>query len=114
MIGEVTREGVYTIPDERVNVLEAIGLAGGLSIYARKENVMVIRENNGKREFARLDLTKPDLLKSPYYFLQQNDIIIVDQTRNKAAINDQLTMRNISITTSIISTIALVYSIFRR
>jgi len=68
IIGEVTREGPIIIPNEKVNIFEAIGLAGGLTIYARRENVMVIREFNGKREFARLDLTNPEVFKSPYFF----------------------------------------------
>lgn len=114
LLGEVLREGVYTVPNERVNVFEAIGLAGGLTIYAKKENVMVIREVNGKREFARLDLTSPKVFQSPYYFLQQNDLVIVEQTRTKLSNSDQTTARNISLATSIISTLAFLYTIFRQ
>ena len=113
LLGEVNREGIYTIPNERVNVLEAIGLAGGLNVYAKRENVTVIREANGKREFARLDLTSPEVFKSPYYFLQQNDMVLVEQTRTKAAASDQITVRNISLATSIISTLAFLYTVLR-
>jgi polysaccharide export outer membrane protein len=113
LLGEVTREGVYTVPNERINVFEAIGLAGGLTIFARRENVMVIREVNGKREFARLDLTRPEVFQSPYYFLQQNDLVIVEQTRIKLANSDQTTARNISLATSIISTLVFLYTVFR-
>jgi polysaccharide biosynthesis/export protein len=111
VIGEVTKEGVYNIPNERINILEAIGLAGGLTVYARRENVTVIRHKTGKREFARLDLTNPESLKSPYFFLEQNDLIIVEQNKNKAAVSDQVTARNISLATSIISTLAIVYTV---
>lgn len=114
LIGEVNREGVYTIPNESVNVLEAIGMAGGLNVYARRQNVLIIREANGKREFARLDLTNPDLFKSPYYFLQQNDMVVIEQLKGKIALNDQVTTRNISIASTIISTLAIVYSVLRR
>src|SRR5689334_13197052 len=79
MIGEVTKEGVYSIPSERVNLLEAVALSGGMTLYADRTNVRIIRESNGKRDFARVDLTKPDVFQSPYYFLQQNDVIIVGQ-----------------------------------
>lgn len=113
LIGELNREGVYTIPNERVNIFEAIGLAGGLNIYARRESVVVIRETNGKREFARLDLTNPDVFNSPYYFLQQNDMVLVEQTKSKAAINDQTTARNISLATGVISTLVFIYTVFR-
>ncbi len=114
LLGEVTREGVYSVPNEKINIFEAIGLAGGLTIYAKRENVMVIRELNGKREFARLDLTSPEVFKSPYYFLQQNDLVVVEQTRTKLSNSDQTTARNISLATSIISTLAFLYTIFRR
>jgi polysaccharide export outer membrane protein len=74
---------------------------------------MVIRETNGKREFARLDLTKPDIFTSPYYYLKQNDMIVVEQTRNKIANTDQTTARNISLATGIISTLLFIYTVFR-
>jgi polysaccharide export outer membrane protein len=113
MLGEVSREGSYTVPNEKVNIFEAIALAGGLSVYARRDNVLVIREANNEREFARLDLTNPDILKSPYYFLQQNDMVMVEQNRNKIANNDQTTVRTISVATSVISTLVFLYTVFR-
>jgi polysaccharide export outer membrane protein len=113
MLGEVARPGVYTLPGERVNILEAIGLAGDLTFYGRRDSVLVIRENNGKREFARLDLTKPEIMVSPYFYLQQNDMVIVEPNKKKVAASDQVTARNISIAATIVSTIAIVYSIFR-
>lgn len=113
MIGEVAKPGVYTLPGERVNILEAIGLAGDLTFYGRRDNVLVMRENNGKREFARLDLTKPEIMGSPYFYLQQNDMVIVEQNKKKVAANDQVTTRNVTIAATIISTLAILYSIFR-
>ncbi|MEO6000981.1 MAG: polysaccharide biosynthesis/export family protein [Chitinophagaceae bacterium] len=113
LVGELTREGVYTVPNEKVNIFEAIGLAGGLTVYARRENVMVIREVNGKREFARLDLTNPDIFNSPYYFLKQNDLIFVEQTRNKLANIDQTVARTISLATTVISTLIFLYTVFK-
>lgn len=114
LLGELNREGIFTIPNERVNIFEAIGLAGGLNIYARRENVLIIREANGRREFARLDLTSPDVFKSPYYFLQQNDLVVVEQVKAKAAANDQVTARNISLATSVISTLVFLYTVFKQ
>jgi len=113
MIGEVSRPGVYTLPGERVNILEAIGLAGDLTFYGRRDNVLVMRDNNGKREFARLDLTKPEIMGSPYFYLQQNDMVIVEPNKKKIAANDQVTARNVSIAATVISTLAILYSIFR-
>src|SRR5579863_9789897 len=74
VMGEVNHPGIISIPGERVNILEAIAMAGDLTVYARRDSVFVIRENNQKREFARLDLRKPEIMASPYFYLQQNDI----------------------------------------
>jgi polysaccharide export outer membrane protein len=113
VLGEVQKEGPFTVQNEKVSILEAIGLAGGLTIYAKRENVMIIRESNGIRDFARLDLTNPEIFNSPYFFLKQNDVIVVEQTRNKIANSDQTTVRNISIATSVISTLIFLYTVFK-
>lgn len=114
MLGEIARPGIFSIPGEHVSLLEAIGLAGDLTFYGRRDNVLVIRETNGKREWARLDLTKPEIMASPYYYLQQNDVVIVEATKKKVDASDQVTARNVTIAASIISTIAIIYSIFRK
>jgi polysaccharide biosynthesis/export protein len=113
MLGEVTKPGIYSIPGEQINLFEAFGLAGDLTFYGRRDNVLFIREINGKRQFARLDLTKPEVLASPYFYLQQNDIIIVETNKRKIAANDQVTLRNISIAATAISVVAIIFSLFR-
>jgi polysaccharide export outer membrane protein len=113
MLGEVTRPGIYNIPGDHINLLEALGMAGDMTFFGRRDNILVIRENNGKREFARLDITKPDIIGSPYFTLQQKDIVIVEPTKKKVAANDQGTLRAISIAATIISAFAIVYSIFK-
>lgn len=82
VIGEVTRPGSFTIPDDRVNVLEALGMAGDMTPYAVRENVLVVREKDGQRNMARLNLTDKNVFKSPYFYLQQNDVVYV-QPENK-------------------------------
>jgi polysaccharide export outer membrane protein len=113
MLGEVTRPGVVSIPGEKINLLEAIALAGDLTAFANRDSVFVIRETNNKREFAWLNITKPQIMASPYYYIQQNDIIIIEPTKKKAAANDVVTTRNVTLGLAIISTIAVIYSIFR-
>jgi polysaccharide biosynthesis/export protein len=113
MLGEIGRPGVISIPGERINLLEAIALAGDMTFYGRRDNIMVIRETNNKRDFARLDITKPEILASPYFYLQQNDVVIVEANKRKAAALDQLTYIRISIATSIVSLFAILYGIFR-
>ena len=114
MLGEVNHPGLVSIPGEKINLLEAIALAGDLTFFARRDNVLIIRQNNNIREFARLDLTKPDIMISPYFYLQQNDMVIVEPTKKRVAANDVITTRNISIAATIVSTLAIVYSIFRK
>ncbi len=113
MLGEVAKPGVYNIPGEQVSLLDAIGLAGDLTFYGRRDNVLIIRENNDKREFQRLDLLKPEVMASPYFYLQQGDVVYVEPTRKKVAASDQVTVRNVTIAASIVSTLAILYSIFR-
>lgn len=113
MIGEVAKPGQFTIPNERVSLLEAIALAGDLTNYGRRDNVLIIREINGQRKFVRLDLRNPEILGSPYFYLQPNDVVMVDINKNKAASSDQATVRNISLATSIISVLAVVISVLR-
>jgi polysaccharide export outer membrane protein len=114
MLGEVTKPGIYTIPGDRISLLEALGVAGDMTFYGRRDNIVVMRETLGKREWGRLDITKPDIMASPFYYLQSNDVVIVEPTRKKIAANDQTTIRNITIASTIVSTLAILYSIFRK
>ena len=114
VIGEVSKPGQYSVPVDKVNAFEIIGMAGDITSFGRRDNVVVIRETNGIRQFGRLNLRDPNVFLSPYYYLQQNDMVIVDVTKNKAAANDQSTLRNISIATSVLSLAAVIITIFRR
>ena len=114
MLGEVQKPGIYSIPGDHLNILEALGMAGDMTFYGRRDNVLVVRETDGKREFARLDLTKPEIMASPYFYLQQNDVVVFEPSKKKVAANDQTTVRNLTIVTSIITTFALLYTIFKK
>ena len=113
MIGEVMRPGVYNFPGDHINLMEALGLGGDLTFFGRRDNVLVIRQSDGKREYGRLDLTKPEIMGSPFFDLQPNDIVYVEASRKKIAASDQTLVRNISIATSIISTLAIIVAIFK-
>jgi polysaccharide biosynthesis/export protein len=112
MMGEVNHPGQISVPGERINLLEAIALSGDLTPYANRDSVFFIRENNNRREFAWLNLTKPEIMGSPYFYLQQNDIIIIEPNKKKSIANDVVTLRNVTIAATIVSTFAIVYSIF--
>lgn len=78
VLGEVNSPGVYTINDERVTLPEAIALAGDFTQDGKRMDVLVIREENGKRKVARIDFTSTDLFTSPFYFLKQNDVVYIE------------------------------------
>ena len=113
MLGEINKPGVINIPGEKINLLEALALAGDMTFYGRRDNVLVIRQSNGRRDFGRLDITKPEIMGSPYFYLQQNDIVIVEANNKKVAANDVVLVRNISLAATILSMIAILYGIFR-
>lgn len=114
VLGEVNSQGVLTIPGEKVTILEAIGLAGGINDFGLKDQVKVIREIDGKREVGMINLSTDTLFKSPYYNLMQNDVVLVDPTRKKAKkAETDVTLQRAAFGLSLITTIALLYSIFK-
>ena len=112
VLGEVLKPGPVPVRQEKMSILDAIGAAGDLTIYGNRQNVVLIRENdNGVAEFINFDLTKSDLFTSPYYYLQQNDKIIVApnktrQLESKYGISDGYRSSMYSMVFSAISVIA--------
>lgn len=101
VLGEVAHPGYVGISKGRLTVMEALAAAGDLTPYGRRDNVLISREVDGKMEFARLDLTKADVLTSPYYYLQQNDVIYVSPNSVRA-----INSTNVSLWLSMVSTVA--------
>jgi polysaccharide export outer membrane protein len=85
VLGEVLRPASYTVPNEKLTILDALGLAGDLTIYGKRENVLLIRDNNGQKEFARINLNSNAIFNSPYFYLKQNDVLYVEPNKGKAA-----------------------------
>ena len=83
VIGEVNKPTVITVPNERISLLKALGLAGDITVYGKKENVLLIREVDGKRKVQRIDLNSKKFLTSPYYYLQPNDVVYVEANKEK-------------------------------
>jgi polysaccharide export outer membrane protein len=116
IIGEVNRPGPFTVPEGRLTILEAIGLAGDLTLYGRRDNVLVIREHEGKREFGRVDLRDANLFQSEYFYLQQKDVILVEATKKKPTVDDQRLFRNLTLATSLtglVSTFIFLFQTFK-
>jgi polysaccharide export outer membrane protein len=109
VLGDVRTPGSYNIPNERITILEAIGLAGDLNISGQRSNVMVQREENGKKIEYRVDLLSKELFTSPVYYLQQNDVVYVapNYARIQSASANSNTSLFISITSLIVTMVAL-------
>jgi polysaccharide export outer membrane protein len=111
VLGEVTRPSTYVMPNEKVTLLDAIGMAGDLTIYGKRENVMLIRDNdNGKKEFIRLNLNDSKVFSSPYYYLHQGDVIYVEPNKSKVTSTDMAQVRRFSILASVLSVIIVIAS----
>lgn len=82
--GEVTKPGSFTIASERITLPEALSLAGDLTIYGKRNNVILVREVNNKKTFNKIDITKADFINSPFYYLSQNDLIYVEPNKAKS------------------------------
>jgi polysaccharide biosynthesis/export protein len=85
VLGEVSHPTVVTIPNEKMSILEALGLAGDITVYGKRDNVLLIREDKTGKQIMRIDLNSKDILSSPYYYLQSNDVIYVEANKEKIA-----------------------------
>ncbi|MEO8254528.1 MAG: polysaccharide biosynthesis/export family protein [Flavobacterium sp.] len=99
--GEVSLPGTYTINSERLTLIEALSMAKDLTIYGKRDNILIIREVNGIKSYNRVDITKADFINSPFYYLAQNDVVYVEP--NKTKINASAVGPNTSVIISAIS-----------
>lgn len=105
VLGEVKSPGIYSIEGDRLTILEAIGMAQDLTIYGKRDNIMVVREENGIRTSYHLDLRSSDFFNSPAYYLQQNDVVYVQPNSVRAgqsSINEN-SFKSVTLWTSITS-----------
>ncbi|WP_458626684.1 polysaccharide biosynthesis/export family protein [Winogradskyella sp. PC D3.3] len=110
VIGEVASPGTFTMQDERVTLIEALGYANDLTIFGKRKNVKLIREVNGKKKFANIDLTSVNTINSDLYYLQQNDVIYVEP--NNARIRSSTYNQNNGVLISAIGTLTTILAIF--
>lgn len=116
VLGEVAHPGTFTISNEKVNLLEALAMAGDMTVWGVRDNVKLIREGaNGKQEIVTLDLNKAETILSPYYWLQQNDIVYVTPNKAKARNSDigNSTSLWFSATSILVSLASLLVTIFK-
>lgn len=116
VLGEVNRPGMFTVSNEKINILEALAQAGDLTIYGVREKIKLIREDaTGKKEIHVLNLNDASIINSPYYYLQQNDIVYVEPNKVKSRNSNVGTTTGLWLTgTSILISLAsLLYSILK-
>lgn len=101
MLGEVTKQGVYTSPVDNITIFEALGLAGDITVYGLKDSILIMREIDGKRVFGYMDVSAPNVVLSPFYYLRQNDVVFVRSDPKKPTASDQNTSRNFTIVATI-------------
>ena len=116
VLGEVKSPGTFTVSNEKVNVLEALAMAGDMTVYGVRDNVKLVRENaNGERIIQTLKLNDADLIRSPYFYLQQNDILYVSPNKTVARNSDigNSTTLWISATSILVSIASLLVTILK-
>lgn len=114
VLGEVSRPGTFTVSNEKVNLFEALAMAGDMTIYGVRDNVQLVREDsNGQRHIVRLNLNDRNIIHSPYYYLQQNDVLYVTPNETKARTSSISSSTTIwfSVISSIVSLATLIIAI---
>jgi polysaccharide export outer membrane protein len=109
VMGDVAKPSVYPVTGEKMSVAEALSLAGDLNITAKRKNILLVREIDGKRQYLPLDISSPNFFKSPYYYLKNNDILYVEPDKTKYATVDG-SYRTYSLVLSGLSIVAIVIS----
>ena len=112
VLGEVNRPGVYTVTDEKITIPQAIALAGDLTIYGERRNVLLTRIEKGETKFIQIDLTSADLFFSPYYYLRQEDVLYVSPNSTKAGSSTY--NQNLPLLVSLISVTITAIALFVR
>lgn len=115
VLGEVNAPGAYNIVSERLTLIEALTMAKDLTIYGKRNNILIIREIDGVKSYNRVDITKADFINSPFYYLGQNDVVYVEPNKNKingAAVGPNTSVI-ISITSILVTLIAVTISLSR-
>jgi polysaccharide export outer membrane protein len=108
IIGEIRQPATYVMTTERVSILDLIGIAGDLTVYGKRDNILLIRDSAGQKQYVRLDINSSKLMNSPYYYLKQGDLVYVEPNKQKITSTDFIRVRNYSIIASTISLLFIV------
>jgi polysaccharide export outer membrane protein len=113
VMGEVLHPSVYVIPNEKVTLPEALSMAGDMTIFGKRDNVLIVRDNNGKKEFGRVNLNTREVFSSPFYYLHSNDIVYVEPSKGRTAQTDK-TYQILPILLSALSFLSIIFVYSRR
>ena len=107
VLGEVLRPSTFIIPNEKVNIFDALGMAGDITVYGRKDNVLLLRDTLDAKKIIRFNLNSKSIVNSPWFYLQPNDVIYVTPNKSKLAATDAYKNREITIVAATISFLTL-------
>jgi polysaccharide export outer membrane protein len=110
VLGEVLTPGTIEVKNDRISILDALGQVGDLTINADRRNIIIVRDNNGKIERGAIDLTRPDIFASPFYYLRQNDVVYVEpnDAKKKNAKYSQTEQFNVTVFSTILSAVSII------
>jgi polysaccharide export outer membrane protein len=109
--GEVAKPSIYVMPNEKVTILDALSVAGDITIYGKRDNILLLRDGGDGTKIAyRINLNRSNIINEPFYYLKQNDFIYVEPGKSKVAANDLQETRNIAILSSIVTILVVVIS----
>ncbi len=111
VLGEVRNPGSFLLPTDRVTILDALGQAGDMTQYAKRNTVRIVRDSSGKREIGLVDFNQKTVFTSPYYYLQRNDVLYVEPQKSKT--NYESAARLISLTGTVVSVVAVAFALFK-
>jgi polysaccharide export outer membrane protein len=109
VMGEVAKPSVYVIPNEKITLPEALSLAGDITIFGKRDNILIIRDVDNKKEFGRVNLNSREIYSSPYYYLHNNDVVYVEPGKGKVAQSDR-TYQILPVILSALSLIVIIFS----
>ena len=108
VLGEVRQPASFSLPNEKPTVLDALGLAGDLTLYGRRDNVLLVRDADGKKEMARINLDNTKVINSPYFYLRPNDVLYVEPTEARVASTNSFRTRDIAVLSAGISLLTVI------
>lgn len=108
VLGEVRQPATFSLPNEKPTVLDALGLAGDITIFGKRNNVLLVRDAEGRKEITRLNLDNTNVINSPYFYLKPNDVLYVEPTESRVASTNAFRTRDIAVLSAGISLLTVV------